>query len=314
MNIPFAIGLSLTCLGLLRAEVVSLTDVDGRTIEAEVVELGESAVKVRLAGRGEFEIPLERLDAASRERLTTLEPAEDQEATAAPEAKPAAGGGAGRTLTFDFPELPVDFKGAPARMKVRLPENYDASRSYPLVIFLPGGNGGNEPNGGGLLPGDFVFAGLPYPDDARNPAQNNMVGDFKPLWKSWKVMLAKLVEEVPNLDPKARVIGGFSNGAHAIDGLLGEKDFADFFHAFVMVDGGGSLGGSYKNLDGKFIYYAWGAKSPNADRAPTVISRAERSRATVVASEMKDTGHSFPGTEKKKVTEWLETVVLPTLR
>ncbi|MBL9155029.1 MAG: hypothetical protein JNK37_21285 [Verrucomicrobiales bacterium] len=289
----------------LMAEVRVFTDVQGRQIEAELIEVTADQAKIRRKAGGEFALPLERLSPADREYVAKW--AEERRTTlAAKTPKP------GETLTFEFPDLPKDFRGQPAAFKVRIPDGYDPAKPAPLMIFLGGGDGGNEPGAAvGLTRGEFVCAALPYPDNGRNPAQANMVGDFENVWKYWKPMLEKLTEAVPNLDPRLRVIGGFSNGGHAIDGVLGEEEFTRFFSAYFLIDGGGALPSRYRDAKGKHCYVAWGTKSPNAPNSEEVVRRARRAGMEVVESPMEDVGHAFPETEKTKVIAWLYDTVIP---
>jgi len=127
----------------------------------------------------------------------------------------------GATLRFDFPELTVDRKGARAACHLKLPANYDAAKPYPLVVWLGGGEGGNQPNGSFLPAGDFILVGLPYPKGANNPKQANMVGDYGKVWAYHRFMLEEIAKVIPNLDRSRSIIAGFSNGAHAIDGKIG---------------------------------------------------------------------------------------------
>lgn len=283
----------------------TFTDNQGRSIEADLISVSENSVKVRRADGNEFDLRLEVLSEADRKFIEQWE-TERREKLAAGAPKP------GETLTFEFPGLPKDFKGAPAAFKVKIPAEYDPAKPVPLLIFLGGGTGGNDPGPAlGLTRGDFVCAGLPYPDDGRNPAQDNMVGDFDKVWDYWQPMLAKLEEAIPNLDPHLRVIGGFSNGGHAIDGVLAETEFSEFFTAFFLIDGGGALPSRYREVRDKHCYIAWGENSPNATNSEEVVSRAKRGGMVVVESPMEGVGHAFPDSEKKKVTEWLYDIVVP---
>jgi len=76
----------------------------------------------------------------------------------------------GAALKFDFPELTVDRKGAMAACHLTLPADYEATKKYPLVVWLGGGEGGNTPSKAFLPEGDFILVGLPYPKGANNPA------------------------------------------------------------------------------------------------------------------------------------------------
>lgn len=223
----------------------------------------------------------------------------------------------GATLKFDFPELTVDRKGALAACHLKFPANYVATKSYPLVVWLGGGEGGNQPNGSFLPAGDFVLVGLPYPKGANNPKQANMVGDYGKVWAYHRFMLEEIAKVIPNLDRSRSIIAGFSNGGHAIDGMLrlssGPK-LTDYFGIFVFVDGGGtaySSLGALNDLKGKFAYACWGelkgSNKPNTSHLPAAL---KAKGATVVGSEMVGVGHTFAETEKPKIAEWLEKVAL----
>jgi hypothetical protein len=223
----------------------------------------------------------------------------------------------GASLKFDFPELTVDRHGALAACNLTLPTNYDAAKKYPLVVWLGGGEGGNTPSKAFLPEGDFIVVGLPYPKGANNPAQANMVGDYAKVWTYQRFMLDEIAKVVPNIDKSHSIIAGFSNGGHAIDGMLrlssGPK-LTDTFGIFVFADGGGTAytsKGALPNLTGKFAYVCWGAEKgsnkPNTSQLPKAL---KAKGATVVGSEMASVGHSFAESEHPKVAAWLEKVAL----
>jgi hypothetical protein len=225
----------------------------------------------------------------------------------------------GASLRFDFPELTVDRKGALAACHLKLPAGYDAAKKYPLVVWLGGGEGGNQPSGAFLPAGDFILVGLPYPKGANNPAQANMVGDYAKVWAYHRFMLEEIAKVIPNLDKSRSIIAGFSNGAHAIDGMLrlsGRPKLTDYFGVFLFADGGGtgytSLG-ALPDLKGKFAYACWGSEKgsnkPNTSHLPKAL---KAKGATVVGSEMAGVGHAFAPSEYPKIAEWLEKVALAT--
>ena len=287
------------------AEARIFTDNQRREIDAELIAAEDEEATIRMTDGREFTLPLSQF---SEEDQVFIKQWTEERLAKLAEMAPKAG----ETLKFEFPYLPKDFRGNPAAFSAKVPSTYAPDKPIPLMIFLGGGTGNNSPGGAlGLTKDDFVCVGLPYPDNGRNPIQHNMVGDFDKVWEYWRPMLAKLEEAIPNLDPELRVIGGFSNGGHAIDGLLAEEEFAHFFTAFFLIDGGGALPSRYRNVSGKHCYVAWGAKSPAARSSGEVVSRARRARMEVVASPMEDTGHAFPGSEKEKVKEWLYSVVIP---
>ena len=225
----------------------------------------------------------------------------------------------GASLKFDFPELTVDRKGAMAACHLKLPADYDAAKKYPLVVWLGGGEGGNQPSGAFLPAGDFILVGLPYPKGANNPAQANMVGDYAKVWAYHRFMLEEIAQVIPNLDKPRSIIAGFSNGAHAIDGMLrlsGRPKLTDYFGVFLFADGGGtgytSLG-ALPDLKGKFAYACWGELKGSNRLATSQLPKALKAKgATVVGSEMTGVGHAFADSEHAKVAEWLAKVALAT--
>ena len=223
----------------------------------------------------------------------------------------------GATLRFDFPELTVDRRGSRAACHLKVPANYDAAKKYPLVVWLGGGEGGNHPSGVFLPVGDFILVGLPYPKGANNPSQANMVGDYAKVWAYHRFMLDEIAQVIPNLDKSRSIIAGFSNGGHAIDGMLrlsGGPKLTDYFGTFIFADGGGtgytSLG-ALPDLKGKFAYACWGGEKgsnkPNTSHLPKAL---KAKGATVVGNEMAGVGHAFAPSEYPKIAEWLEKVAL----
>jgi hypothetical protein len=223
----------------------------------------------------------------------------------------------GATLKFDFPELTVDRKSALAACHLKLPADFDPAKQYPLVAWLGGGEGGNQPNGSFLPEGEFILVGLPYPKGANNPTQANMVGDYAKVWAYHRFMLDEIAKVIPNIDKSRSIIAGFSNGGHAIDGMLrlsSRPKLTDYFGVFLFADGGGtgytSLG-ALPDLKGKFAYACWGGEKgsnkPNTSHLPKAL---KAKGAMVVGSEMAGVGHAFAESEKPKIAEWLEKVAL----
>jgi predicted esterase len=130
-------------------------------------------------------------------------------------------------------------------------------------------------------------------------------------------MLEEIAKVIPNLDRSRSIIAGFSNGGHAIDGMLRlstKPRLTDHFGVFIFVDGGGtaySSLGALNDLKGKFAYACWGelkgSNKPNTSHLPAAL---KAKGATVAGSEMAGVGHAFGETEKPKIAEWLEKVTL----
>lgn len=223
----------------------------------------------------------------------------------------------GAALKFNFPELTVDRRGSLAAGNLKLPANYDKAKSYPLVVWLGGGEGGNTPDGSFLPAGDFITVGLPYPKGANKPAQANMVGDYAKVWTYQRFMLDEIAKVIPNIDKSRSIIAGFSNGGHAIDGMLrvsGGPKLTEYFGIFIFVEGGGtgySSLGELPDLKGKFAYACWGGeKGSNKPDASYLPAALKAKGATVIGSEMAGVGHAFAPSEYPKIAEWLEKVAL----
>lgn len=226
----------------------------------------------------------------------------------------------GATIKMDFPELTVDRHGNMAACNISLPEGYDPAKKFPLVVWLGGGEGGNTPSRAFLPEGDFIAVGLPYPKGAANPAQANMVGDFGKIWAYHRKMIDEVQKLLPNIDRKTSVIAGFSNGGHAIDGMLRAKvsgpGLLDYFGILILVDGGGTdytSKGSLPSLAGKQAYICWGEKSPNKGSSSRLAREFKSRRAETLANEMTNVGHAFDASEQPKVAAWLEKTALPAL-
>ena len=311
------LALGLSMMPALTAR--TFTDAKGRTMDAEIVSVSGTNVTIKRADGQTFTVPATSFNAADQAFIKAWKPSAPavppEPVKVADDVKPGA------TLVLEFPELPKDRKDQPASCTVKLPTGYDTAKKFPLVVWLAGGEGGNTPNSSFLPAGDFVTAGLPFPKGANNPAQANMVGEFDKIWDYHRAMINKIHERIPNLDRKTSIIGGFSNGGHAIDGMLkarGGKEggIADYFGIFVLADGGGSAGtkGNYPSLKGKYAYLCYGETSGNADIVPLAAKDFKSRGAEMVLSKMEKTGHQFADFEQVKVKEWIAKTALPGLK
>ncbi|HPA17775.1 MAG TPA: DUF5666 domain-containing protein [Verrucomicrobiae bacterium] len=235
----------------------------------------------------------------------------------------------GETITIPFPEMPPTFaerpdpKGIPAMMTVFLPRNYDRERKHPLLIFLGGGGGGRGQNpvvARKLTEEmDFVCVDLPlFKEKLDPPVPGNgtsrlilQANDCRFMWSFHKIMLAKLEATVPNLDPAHRVLGGFSNGAHATAGLIDQSDgeVARRFSAFFFGEGGGRLE-HYEWLKAKPFLMLYGS-TQSGKRAKEIYEAAVAAGAKATLHEMKGVGHAFPESQYPVVRAWLRGEPLP---
>ena len=232
--------------------------------------------------------------------------------------EPAARLVAGGTVTIAFPEMPPTFyavfekKDVKAQMTVFLPRNYDPGRKHPLLIFLNGWDGGAASNPGVARAlsqeQDFICAGVPLFKTTDPNAPGGFImnaSDARYMWPFFRTMLARLEALVPNIDPLHRVLGGFSNGAHAAQGLLDESDgeIARRFSAFFFVEGGGRMQ-RYDSLKGKpFLMVSSSEKSRPRAQQICDAAKAAGALATLVAVDVGK--HDFPATAYPAVRVWL---------
>lgn len=251
-------------------------------------------------------------------------------ATALPVATPAVGGQAGgkpqpplrpgQIFSLPFPDLPATFdeqveaKGIPPQMTVFLPKDYAPDRKHPLLIFLNGGTGGRGDNPGIARAlaeeAEFVCVSLPLFHKAAPGSDGYEVvirdADGRYMWPFYKRMLAELGRAVPNLDPARRILGGTSNGAHAVQAIVDQSDgeAAEMFSAFFLVNGGGRLQ-RYDLLKDKPLLLAYGDKTLRASRLSEIVAAAKSGGTALTTYEMKGVGHAFPASEYPAIRKWL---------
>jgi hypothetical protein len=225
----------------------------------------------------------------------------------------------GSTFTVTFPAMPPTFyalwqkRDEKAQMTVFLPFNYEPAGKHPLLIFLGGGDGGNGSNPGvarSLCEGrDFVCVGVPLfkATDPRATGGDYIMRnpDAKYMWTFFRTMLVKLEAIVPNIDPAHRVLGGFSNGAHATQGLIDESngEVARRFSAFFFVEGGGRLQ-HYELLKGKpYLMVSSNVKSRPRAQQLYDTAKAAGAKATLIVEDVGK--HDFPVSAYPAVRKWL---------
>jgi hypothetical protein len=134
-------------------------------------------------------------------------------------------------------------------MSVRLPDDYDSTKTYPLLLYVPGFDGGVKGNIGNALtiagPRGWIVASLPLfkkTVDKTEPAGGILVSfeDFPVIAKSYEIMLGRLFTLIPNIDWNNSAMVGFSNGAITISVLvsLHNEFILDHFRNFCIVDHG----------------------------------------------------------------------------
>ena len=224
-----------------------------------------------------------------------------------------------RTLSVEFPEMPPTFCAIAqnvdrkAQMTVFLPRNYEPSRKHPLLLLLNGGDGGAGGNPGVARAlcqdRDFICVSVPlFKLKAPKAPGGDIVmrdPDARYMWPHFRAMLTKLEQIVPNIDPAHRILGGFSNGAHASQGLIDESDgeITRRFSAFMFVEGGGRLQ-HYELLRGKpYLMVSSNAKSLPRAREIYEAAKAAGAKATLTFEDIGK--HGFPESAHPAVRAWL---------
>ncbi|HEY1785563.1 MAG TPA: hypothetical protein VGG30_08445 [Pirellulales bacterium] len=170
-------------------------------------------------------------------------------------------------LRIECSDLPATYyamqtgESVPTAFSAQLPENYSAEMTFPLFVYLSGGNGGRGDAAsaarGIVGPRDFIAVNLPL--FHVNPRSgigglavaglsvdiSAVVGgeDASIIAPAYRAMLEKLFAAVPNAARRGNAIAGFSNGGHTIGSLIAAKDeyFLTHFDAFALVEGGVTL-------------------------------------------------------------------------
>jgi len=259
-------------------------------------------------------------------------------------------------LKFEFPDLPETYFAhfhkadkQPAMLTAQLPENYSPNGKFPMLVFLSGGSGGRGDGAafGRRIVGsrDYITVNMPLFKDTAHPAlpilppslqnipaQAGKLGfainfnDFKVISPSYRGMLQKLLDTVPNITPKGSTIGGFSNGAHTTSVLLAGKDefILSHFTQFVLLEGGIALMTNPAILqdpaikDCRFLSLS-GDQPDEPGRKivqPLVDAMVQQLKAQKIDATsviMAGYGHAAPPEYLKLIGNWIRGEPLPTI-
>lgn len=250
----------------------------------------------------------------------------------------------GAKLTFEFPDLPPTFytqqtgDKRPAMLTAELPDNYTPEGKFPLFVFLSGANGGRGDGTWRSIvgPHDFIAVGMPLfkdkPVERPSPLPGikydasklitNDDGDL--LVKSYRVMLSRLLEAVPNTAPYLNAFGGFSNGAHATAATVAAKDpfIREHFSSFLLVEGGMILAfdpAPLKQPELKRARYLLltgdqGEVEKRQLIEPFIVKSVDWAHSQQIdftRAVMTGYGHTFPAEYKHLAGAWVRGVKLP---
>lgn len=236
----------------------------------------------------------------------------------------------GGSFTLEFPELPPTLHAmssgteAVPCLTVRLPVDYSAEGSFPLFVWLGGGNGGTGagPGLGPAIMGDrhFIAVGMPLFQesfDPEGPARGLLITteeDAATIAHAYTTMLRRVQEVIPNIARGHNVLGGFSNGAHSIAAIVDVDDpyLLPLFDHYILAEGGLTLTCG-ANLAGKDVLVMYGASTEG--RHDRVIAALEAVHERLFAGganaskfAMADTGHALPREFYPEIAAWVRAV------
>ncbi|HOK04279.1 MAG TPA: hypothetical protein P5105_02815 [Victivallales bacterium] len=230
----------------------------------------------------------------------------------------------GQTITIKLDSLPpclVELKSGKkveAVMTATLPENYNSEGKFPVLLFLQGGEGGNGGNNNDASffsdNKDFVALSLPLYKKTLNPSGIDIYinqNDFKYLADIYEKAFNLLRKEIPNLSDSDWVVGGFSNGAHSIAGILKSQKLRKLFKYFILAEGGSEIS-SIPNkcrailFVGENSIYGKGmvVKDGKVVGFPNQFGSLKKKNVDFVP--MIGIGHDFPEKYKIEAKEWLK--------
>ncbi len=248
----------------------------------------------------------------------------------------------GTPVEFEVPSAPQSMANQirnqthePVRMTIKLPKDYDPARSYPVLVFLNGGDGGKggELNMAEPFMGDagYILCNIPLfkkvePSDRDEVKWSITPVDGPYMLPAFRLMLDELRKRAPNIDERRSVLAGFSNGAAAIAVVLwsGDPDLLSRFGSFVLVEGGFWLGSdcdhesglrfaraTFSALRDRRVIIAYGDQSTPADRVPWIraaretVDALKRASVDVVEVPMPGVGHDFQSDQMARIRSLL---------
>lgn len=237
----------------------------------------------------------------------------------------------GKTIEIEFPDsgLPPTLytlmTGTPAVpcLTVKLPDDYDPAKSFPLIVYVPGFHGGlkgNIYNAQTIAgPTGWIAATLPLfkqSVDSNEPAGGIIVGfqDYPIISKAYQTILGRLFDMIPNIDRDRSAMVGFSNGSQTIAVLVTNQDefMLTHFRNFCLVDHGmfHLTDLHKKNAKGCRYLVLVGDKQDLGRELKIRGSQLLRDEMKVLGVNLacgilKDTGHEFGNRHMALVGRWL---------
>ncbi|MFC5049315.1 hypothetical protein ACFPK9_01595 [Rubritalea spongiae] len=232
-----------------------------------------------------------------------------------PRIKPSA------TFRVEMPNLAQTYTNKPAGFTISLPPNYSYPEATPLLVFLNGGTGSESLKQAKTIAGSmgYILVSLPYTSEIdKDGPLGNSEKNMELIEAYHSVMLERLRKLVPNLSQTHRVIVGSSNGAHIIGSAIAmDWDcYLDYFNAFALWEGGGSISRNFKAARGKEyqVWVGWGEKSEFKDFTIGVAEAMDESRVNVTQQAVKTAGHGLNKEATLLIKEWLKKIAEPHMQ
>lgn len=205
----------------------------------------------------------------------------------------------------------------------RLPDDYDPQKKYPLLVYVPGGDGGVKGNitNARTIAGTngWIVATLPLFKkivDKSEPGGGIIVSmeDASLISRCYELMLGGLFRTVPNIERDRSAMVGFSNGAITIAVLLSSHNefILNHFRNFCLVDQGmfhltdlhkkGSRDCRYLLLVGEKQDFG---RELKIRRSMLLEEEMKMIGVNLSCRIMKDTGHEFRNPQMAIIGKWL---------
>ncbi len=206
----------------------------------------------------------------------------------------------------------------------RLPNNYESTKKYPLVVYIPGWDGGlkgNIKNAQTIADSNsWIVATVPLfkkTIDRSEPGGGIIVSmeDFPVISKCYRIMFEKLFDDVPNIDFNNSTIVGYSNGAITLAVLISMHDefIISHFNNFCLVDHGMfHLTDLHKHgsRDRQYLILVGDQQDLGRDlkiqRSKLLQDEMKLVGVNLTSEIMKDTGHEFKEEQMVLVRKWIQ--------
>jgi hypothetical protein len=232
-------------------------------------------------------------------------------------------------IPFTDPNLPPTlyslFTGADRTpvLALRLPDDYDPARRYPLLVYVPGLHGNRSGNVGNALtiagPRGWVVASLPLFKSVvdRSEAGGGLLVGFRDdpvIAPAYRALLGRIFELVPNIDTARSAMVGYSNGALTLAVLLSSHDefTLSHFRSFVLVDQGMfHLTDLHETgaRDARYLILVGDQPDMGRDLKLRGCALQQDSwrllNVDLTCEIMQGTGHAFPPEVMTRVGQWL---------